>query len=374
MNALKITGIIILVGITALVSLYCFIRYRANNIADTRDLKERIDKRVEKELNDQKRKGIIVGVVKNGTVFIKGYGTVKEGLQEKPDSMTLFELASIGKLFTTSALQIGISRREFGLNDPIATYLPPEIALPNTFRATLLNLATHTAGLPSLPKNMIEKMKDEKNPYKDISMNDLYDYLKRCDENTPVGQYEYSNFGMGLLGHILELKYGQTYEHIIQKEIGATIGMDNTVITRSEEQEKKLAQGYDETGQPNPVWQDTVLAGAGSFLSNAADMTKFIKANLDVRYCAISPQLIACHEPQLSGETGLGWHLATGFFDDLLGIKGIIWHNGGAGGYSSYIALDKQSKSGIIIMSNSATDITDFGMKLMLLVKNISLH
>jgi serine-type D-Ala-D-Ala carboxypeptidase/endopeptidase len=372
MKALKIIGIIGLLLLIAMFGLYFFIKYRANNIKDTKNLEERIGKNLENEIQKQQLKGMVIGVVKGDKVFIKGFGTTKEGANNKPDSLTIFELASIGKLFTTAALQIGVSRNDFDLNENLAKYVSPNVTVSNTCKATLLNLATHTSGFPSLPKNMLDKMTDEQNPYKDLTINDLYEYLKTCKEDKPVGEFEYSNFGMGVLGHILELKYKKRYEDIIKAEICSKLNMTNTVITLSDNQKNKTAQGYDETGKPNPIWQDTVLTGAGSFLSNAADMVKFIKANLKDTYSPISPQLIACHKPQMNGEIGLGWHIANTALDETIGMKGVLWHNGGAGGYSSYLAIDKATKSGLILLSNSAKDITSFGMKQMLLVKNIS--
>ena len=372
MKILKIIGIVILLLALVVIGLYFFLMYKSNNLKNTKDLEARIDKLVAEKIKQKQLKGIVIGIVTPDKVFIKGFGLVSDNSTDVPDSSTIFELASIGKLFTTSVLQMGVSRGDFDLNDKISKHLASKVAVSNACTATLLNLATHTSGFPSLPKNMLDKMQDEQNPYKNLQISDLYDYLKTCNENKAIGDCEYSNFGMGVLGHILELKYNKKYEDIVKTEICNPLKMTNTTINLSPEQGKKLAQGYDQQGLPNPVWQDPVLQGAGSFLSNAEDMVKFIKANLDENYSPISPNLMACHTPQLNGETGLGWHLANTFVDNLVGIKGLVWHNGGAGGYSSYLAIDKKTKSGLIILSNSANDVTELGQRIMQGVKNIS--
>lgn len=374
MKSLKIIGIIILLLLVIFIGLYFFIKNKANNMQNTHDLGSKISKNAENLLQKEQRAGLVIGIVKDGKIFIKGFGTTQKGSDAVPDSTTIFELASVGKLFTTSAIQIGVERGDFNWDDKISKYLSPKVSIPPAYDVTLRSLATHTSGLPSLPKNMIDKMTDDKNPYKDLSINDLYDYLKTCNENTAKGESIYSNFGMGLLGHILELKYGKKYEDIVIAEMCSKLGMSNTIVTLSDENKRKLAQGYDETGNSNPVWQDTVLTGAGSFLSTAADMVKFIKANLDAHNSPISSSLMACQAQQLDGETGLGWQISNSFIDEMLGNKSVIWHNGMAGGYSSYLAIDTKAQCGIIILSNSAKDITSFGMKQMLLVKNISLE
>jgi serine-type D-Ala-D-Ala carboxypeptidase/endopeptidase len=374
MKSLKIVGIIILLLLLVAAVLYFYVKNKTNNIENTHDLASKISKNAQNLLQKEGRAGLVIGIVKDGKTFIKGFGTTQKGSNAAPDSITLFELASVGKLFTTLAIQIGVERGDFNWDDKISKYLSSKVNIPPAYDITLRSLATHTSGLPSLPKNMMDKMTDDKDPYKDLSINDLYDYLKTCNENTHVGESNYSNLGMGLLGHILELKYGKKYEDIVIAEMCSKLDMSNTLVTLSDENKRKLAQGYDETGNPNPVWQDTVLTGAGSFLSTAADMVKFIKANLNVRNSPISSALMACHIQQLGGETGLGWQLSNNFIDKMLGHQDVIWHNGMAGGYSSYLAIDTKAQCGIIILSNSAKDITTFGMRQMLLVKNISLE
>lgn len=132
-----------------------------------------------------------------------------------------------------------------------------------------------------------------------------------------------------------------------------------------------LAQGYNQSGQPNPVWQDSVLTGAGSFLSNAEDMIKFIKANLDENYSLISSSLVKTHVKQSNGETGVGWHYPM-LGEKILGLNDVIWHSGMAGGYSSYIAIDKKNDCGIIVLSNTTNNVRNLGVKIMMLARKLS--
>src|SRR5690606_24156111 len=117
----------------------------------------------------------------------------------------------------------------------------------------------------------------------------------------------YSNFGMGLLGHLLELKTGTGYEQLVQQRLLQPLGMQHTFVTVDSTNEAIIAQGYDANGQPAPVWIDTVLTGAGSFLSSAADMMLFVKANLQEGASPVSPSLIKTHAKQGDGDVGLGW-------------------------------------------------------------------
>ena len=347
---------------------------RLKNLKDTGDLQGRIDQFGEDYLKSNNGVGLVIGVVQRGNVSIQGYGRISKESDKRPDKMSLFELASVGKLFTAAALLQFADRGDLSVGDRIDQYLADEVKLPETAQATtLIQLATHTSGFPSIPDSLRRRMKDQKNPYKSLTKADLYEYFSTCKGKKRAGHYEYSNFGMGLLGHIFELKYKDTYENIIKKEICSQLDMENTTITLNESQKKLLAQGYDAKGAPNPVWEDYVLTGAGSFLSNAEDMVKFIKANLDEEKTPLSASLFKTHVKQMNGKTGLGWHFPM-LGERLLALNDIIWHNGIAGGYSSYIAIDKNHETGIIILSNTACDVRALGVKILLYARNISLN
>ncbi|HEV8160743.1 MAG TPA: serine hydrolase domain-containing protein [Pyrinomonadaceae bacterium] len=354
----------------------CFLAYRYygnRNIKDTKNLEEIVGRIGDGYVSKNGNVGMVVGIVKGDRVFIKGFGKKSKESGDAPDAQTIFELASIGKVFTASAAQILSDRGEISFDDSIDKYLNPKVKLCEKAKnITLRQLATHTSGLPSFPESFVPKIKDELNPYKDLTVQDLYDYLATCENLGKAGSFDYSNLGMGVLGHILELKTGKSYETIVKDEIINWLEMKNTTITLSAEQRGLLAQGYNEQGNPNPVWEDSVLTGAGSFLSNAEDMTKFIRANFDASHSEISNFLLKTHEKQTGGETGLGWHYYSRFFAALTDEEDVIWHNGGAGGYASFIAINKKTKSGIIVLSNTTDDVTWLGTRLNFSAKNIS--
>ncbi len=369
-----VIGVLIFLFALGIASFLAYRYYGNRNVKDTKNLEEIVGRIGDDYVNKNGNVGLIVGIVRGDRVFIKGFGKKSKERDDAPDAQTIFELASIGKVFTTSAAQILSDRGEISFDDSIDKYLNPTVKICEKAKnITLRQLATHTSGLPSFPESFIPKIKDELNPYKDLTVQDLYDYLATCENLGEVGSFDYSNLGMGILGHILELKTGKSYETIVKEEIVNRLEMKNTTVTLSAEQQQKLlAQGYNEQGNPNPVWEDTVLTGAGSFLSNAEDMTKFIRANFDASRSEISDSLLKTHEKQAGGETGLGWHYYSRFFALLTDEENVIWHNGGAGGYASFMAINKKTKNGVIVLSNTTDDVTMLGTRLNFSAKNIS--
>jgi serine-type D-Ala-D-Ala carboxypeptidase/endopeptidase len=372
MKAIKIIGIVILIITAIVLVLYFYIKFKSNNVVDNKNLEASIDKQANLYIQNGNSFGLVVGIVKNGKTFIKGYGTINKEKQILPDSLSIFELASTSKLFTTSTLQLLADEGQLKLDDKIQTIVNDKVKISSLGQnTTLLHLATHLSGFPSLPNSFIAKMKDETNPYKDLVTQDIYDYLKTCEGKQPEGNFEYSNFGMGLLGHLLELKSNTKYEKLVIQKLLDPLQMKNTFVTVDSVNKKRIVQGYDEKGNLSPIWIDNVLTGAGSFLSNASDMVNFIKANLKEDETSISKSLIHTHKRQLNGETGLGWILPSSA-DKLLGNKHIVWHNGMAGGYSSFLAIDKTNGYGVIILSNKAIDASTFGMKMLRTIRTQS--
>jgi CubicO group peptidase (beta-lactamase class C family) len=160
---------------------------------------------------------------------------------------------------------------------------------------TLFHLATHTSSLPRLPRNLWTTVTDQKNPYANYRVEDLYKFLSGYRLWRMVGsKVAYSNLGMGLLGHILALIDGASYERVVIDRICVPLGLTDTSITLSDEQQRRLAQGHDEAGEPVPKWDLPALAGAGALCSTATDMLRYLEANLGAAPEAIKPALIKC--------------------------------------------------------------------------------
>ncbi|WP_298303099.1 serine hydrolase domain-containing protein [Flavobacterium sp.] len=369
---LKILAIIVLVISIVILGLFAFIKYKTSNLKDGKDLASSINKLGNTFIKEGNSNALVIGVYKDGIVHIKGYGTKIEGKNITPDETTLFELASTSKLFTTSTLQLLVDENQLKLEDKLQPFLKDKVVVSKTAQnTTLQHLATHLSGFPSLPDSFLSKMNDETNPYKDLVTQDIYDYLKICKGKKPEGEFEYSNFGMGLLGHLMELKTNTKYEELVKTKLLKPLEMNSTFVTIDATNKENIIQGYDKQNNKAPIWKDDVLTGAGSFISNADDMIKFIKANLNEKETKLSRSLIKTHEQQLKGETGLGWILPSSA-DKLLGNGSIVWHNGMAGGYASFLAIDKKNNYGIIILSNKAVDVTKLGMKLAIVCRTQS--
>ena len=124
------------------------------------------------------------------------------------------------KVFTSLLLMDMTRHGEIALTDPVSKYLPASVKVPerNNRKITLADLSTQSSGLPRMPTNFAPK--DQMNPYADYSVQQMYDFLSGYQLTRDIGsQYEYSNLGVGLLGHVLSLRAGTSYEALVRSRI-----------------------------------------------------------------------------------------------------------------------------------------------------------
>ena len=301
--------------------------------------------------------GIVVGLLDaTGTRRIIAAGV---------DSAGVFEIGSITKVFTTSLLQDMVDRGEVHLGDAVSQYLPKSVKVParGEHEITLLDLATQSSGLPRMPTNFTPR--DSLNPYADYSVQQMYTFLSGYQlTRDPGAEYEYSNLGMGLLGHALSLKGRTSYEELLRRRILTPLGMRQTAITLTPAMRAKLAPGHDAEGRVVPNWDLPTLAGAGALRSTVNDMLTFVAANLDSAATPLSPTLRRTHgerhatnNPSL--KVGLGWHILA------RPVGNIVWHNGGTGGYRTFTGFDPVRRLGVVVLSNLDASVDDIGYHLL---------
>ncbi len=315
----------------------------------------------------QQSVGIVVGVVEPRGRRVVAYGHVEKSDPRPLDGDTIFEIGSATKVFTSLLLADMVQRGEVALDDPVAKYLPSTVTMPqrNGRAITLVDLATHTSGLPRMPTNFAPK--DPANPYADYSVAQLYQFLSAYQLTRDIGsQYEYSNLGGGLLGHVLARRAGMDYESLVRARITGPLGMTDTQITLTPEMKTRLAAGHNAAMETVANWDLPTLAGAGALRSTANDLLTFLAANLGDTTSPLAPAMAAMltvrrptGQPGL--EVALGWHIFT------TDGREIVWHNGGTGGYRSFMGFDAKTRTGVVVLSNASTaaGVDDIGRHLL---------
>ena len=306
--------------------------------------------------------GVVIGVLEaDGTRRVITAG-------EAPyDGRTLFEIGSITKVFTGILLAEMTERGEVRVEQPIAELLPANVVVPsrNGRQIRLVDLSTHTSGLPRMPDNFSPG--DAGNPYVDYTIPQLYDFLRRHKLRRDIGvAAEYSNVGVGLLGHALARRAGTSYEALVTSRVLAPLGMTSTRITLSPPEIAKLAPGHNAGGREVPNWDlAEAFAGAGALRSNVDDMLTFLAANLTPPDNSTLGRAIrraqTAHFTGMDGrKVGLGWGLSL-----LKQERNVLTHAGGTGGYLTFVALDPERRLGVVVLSNQVPEVSRLGLHLL---------
>lgn len=178
------------------------------------------------------------------------------------------EIGSITKVFTALLLADMTERGQAGLDDPIGRHLPAEVAdgCPAAAVITLRDLATHTSGLPRLPRNLIPMaLRHPSDPYARYTTAHLFRAV-RAARKPAVPAYLYSNFGFGLLGYLLSHTAGRSYGELISGRVTGPLGLAGTSIGVPDGRAAATghrAAAWHRAPRPAPPWHLGTLAGAG---------------------------------------------------------------------------------------------------------------
>ncbi len=274
--------------------------------------------------------------------------------EQKSGADALFEIGSISKVFTNLLLAELVAKGQTDLETTIASLLP-EVTFENSGvgAITLKELATHTSGLARLPGNL--NPSDRKDPYADYRAEDLLaDLATTRASQTLVKEYSYSNYGLGLLGYLLGRIDGDGYSSALDKHVLKPMNLDHTFVQMTGDQfDQNTITAY-RNDEQMANWHFDALAGAGAIVSNTQDLGKFAMFFLGNDWPLQQSRDVAL--APTDGQTNAIWHLAQ-----QEGHK-VYWHNGGTGGFRSFLGIDPQQDRAIILLTNSGVDVTPAGL------------
>jgi D-alanyl-D-alanine-carboxypeptidase/D-alanyl-D-alanine-endopeptidase len=305
---------------------------------------------------ERRNAGIVVGIVtpEGRRVIVRGTSGRSDGAELSGE--TVFEIGSVTKVFTSLLLADMARRGEIDIEDSVSSHLPVKVGAGSDRAITLADLATHTSGLPFWPSG-IPATREGALSMATYSVDRLYEYLAGFDIPADVGtKWAYSNIDAGVLGLALAHRAGTTYEALLESRITGPLRMKSTAVTISQEMTSRMAVGHDAGFKPAPRWNVPALAGAGSLVSGASDMLAFLASfgQSSVSSAAL-PTMLATRRQGPGIPQALGWWIVSTSPSD----KGILVHDGGTLGFASSVAYDPETRTGVVVLSNSAAAVGD---------------
>lgn len=274
-------------------------------------LSEKIETLIQTEIKDKNGPGGVFMVAKKGEIIYQNaFGKANLELEVPLTTDYVFQIGSMTKQFTAVAIMMLQQQGKLNTNDLLSKYIPD---FPAGDKITIHHLLTHTSGIKDFTK--MKSIKDI--AQKEMSPKMMVDFFK----NEPVDflpgeKFDYNNSGYVVLGYLLEIVSGMSYEDFIENNVFQKIGMMQSNYTTDRQVILKRAYGYQkkETGYVNKtVINYSVPFASGAIMSTLNDMLKWQMAlNNNTLLNKENTQKLFTHYSLNNGETinyGYGWHL-----------------------------------------------------------------
>jgi CubicO group peptidase (beta-lactamase class C family) len=321
-----------------------------------------LEKWIQAQMESRSLPGLSVGVVfDQNLVWARGFGLTDLEKKTPASPASIYRIASITKLFTTTALMQLRDQGKLRLDDPVSKYLP-WFAIKNTFpdapTITVEHLITHTSGLPR--ESAFPYWTDHKFPTRE----EMIEALKKQETVFPSEtRWKYSNLALALAGEVVAAASGEAYEAYIQNHILTPLGLKDTSVYLSEEHKKRLVIGY---GRRLPDGSHKIISfidskgitPAANMSSTVEDLAKFISLQFRLEGKLGGSQVLKgttlremqrIHWLQPSWKSGQG----LGFWINRMGERTIVGHEGWVGGYRTKIGFCPDEKIGVIVLTNA---------------------
>lgn len=262
--------------------------------------------------NDNEPGGVFLITQKGKPIYKKAFGQANLELDVKLTPENVFQIGSMTKQFTSIAILMLEEQGKLNVNDAISKLIPD---YPNGDKITIHHLLTHTSGIKDFTKmkSLSEISQKEMTPKM------MVDFFK--DEKVdfaPGEKFEYNNSGYVVLGYIIELASGMSYEDFIQKNIFDKIGMKNSFYASDRKVIKNRAYGYHKKSYGfvnKTIINFSVPFSSGSLMSTLDDMLKWqiaLNRNLLLSKKSVEKAFTKYRlNNGLEIEYGYGWNLKT---------------------------------------------------------------
>jgi CubicO group peptidase (beta-lactamase class C family) len=276
-----------------------------------------------------------------------GARRTEDGIEEVDNQNSAFAIGSVTKVMTATLLAQAVHEGRVTLDDPVAAAY--DFPFANGVSFTYAQLASHSAGLPRLPPNMPGLILSPGDPYGDYTPDLLETYLRKEVKQEQVGTSAYSNLGFGLLAYTLTHRLTDSgFGDELERQLFDPLAMSRSSNGPDSSRAVPVA-GLNLDGTPTPYWYFTdAMAGAGSVVSTASDLAKFLRAQFDPDndvFRLTRQPVVAVNERQ---SVALGWQIVSPEPG-----RTIYWHNGGVAGYRSFVGMDTENRRAVVVLTNA---------------------
>ncbi len=340
--------------------------------AQMAELRSEIDKiiKYDTELIIEDNPGFIISIIDQDSTYHLSYGNSYSDSPSPPTPQDIYEVGSITKSFT-ALLTLALEERGYlSLKDPVNNHLHRNHQNPRLEHITVHDLLAHTSGLPKHPDLFGRKMLDAQNPYRTYNKEDLLSFYKGfIIENESTFEYSHTNYA--LLEVIIENATGSKFHDLVQKYISRPMGMNHTYTSWGKESKASITPGYDKASRLTDPWEYKSFAASEGIKSTSTDLCRYVNFHVNTETSgSLVSAITKSQEIQIPNSlnnaisSAYGWQVYT---RDKDGYP-IYTFTGRTSGHNAFIAYIKETKTAVIILSNSVLGTEDLGLQVLRMV------
>lgn len=349
----------------------CLLPLAGSAAADTATLHDVVDKTIKPLMAQHDVPGMAVAVTVDGKTTFFSYGLASKEKNIPVSENTLFELGSVSKTITATLACYAQGQGKLSFDDHPSRYMP-QLKGSAIDRATLLELGTYTAG--GLPQQVPEEVTNDAQ---------MLDYFRNWTPDAPPGTMRrYSNPSIGLFGHLAARALQSGFADVVESRLFPSLGLKHTYIRVPAAAMQDYAWGYNSANKAVRANPDIFEAETYGVKSSAADMIRYVQANIDPGQLAAPwREAVACtHTGYFRiGDTvqALGWEQyrapvslaqlqlgnsekmsrglneATRLLPPQTPPRGTLFNKTGAtGGFGAYVLFVPDQRVGIVMLAN----------------------
>jgi serine-type D-Ala-D-Ala carboxypeptidase/endopeptidase len=285
--------------------------------------------RRENRVDSAKVTGFVIACLDGDSSWVFPYGRLSKTTQEAPTATTYFEIGGVSQIFIANRVYELVEKKELDYTTPINQYLPKAVQFPAGDRITLLQLVSHTSGLPKLPTDMGTFEADKEQPFEEYTEGGLFEYLKSVDTTTLMpNKYLYAPLNYAILEKVLEKR-------------GALSPIKKDALSN-----KIIAQGYNLAQKPVELWRfnETFYQTVGR-KANVQELLRLIQEQLNIK--ELHKSLYPTHVSKYTF-MGKAWHVIR-----QNKHMNICLATGTTGGHSAFVAFVPETRTGVVVLTNS---------------------
>lgn len=320
------------------------------------------------EISLDETPGFLITIIDGKEVYHVPFGNRSLDRDTTISPADIFEIGSITKVLVAHLCIVLEERKQINLKDKVNDYLPLQFQNPRMEDLTLLDLLQHNAGFPFRPSFFGLHEKNPDDPYAYYSKQELLEYYAAfVPEKTG---YNYSHTDYALLEVLLENALQKPFERLLEEYVFEPFRMNNAFVNFGEKTNGVITPGYDRASSLANPWQFKSFAAALGVKASTQDLVSFVQTLFDQTHSLFTTfednrklQIATTYNDYLF--SNIGWQVVK-----QKKAYDIFMHNGKTGGHNCFMALVNETKTAVIITSNSSIGTGDLGFLVLRMINN----